>query len=65
LTRNIGDILLVTMNSLHQLHSRLKQSPWGDAGRQAVRRPARSAQYSRSTGFRRSLASTDVELARS
>lgn len=39
ITHNLGDILRLTMETLYRLHSQLKESPWGDAGRQAVRAP--------------------------
>ncbi|KAE8233911.1 hypothetical protein CF326_g1051 [Tilletia indica] len=34
ITRNLSDLLIITMKIIHQLHQALKDSPYGDASRQ-------------------------------
>lgn len=36
ITRNFAEILLVTMNILYKMYTALKESPYGDQGRQSV-----------------------------
>jgi nuclear pore complex protein Nup93 len=48
IVRNFDGILITTMSTIYKIHTALKESPYGDAGRQQVRpffSPSLSSSY--------------------